>query len=83
MIKSRNPFAHNTKHVKNSTKNGFASASSRCAPPHSFENAKALSFISFQLKVIYCRIRWDDLMRFRHILRNTNDKIRSSQVFFV
>jgi hypothetical protein len=38
--------------LKKSIKNGFASAASCEVPAQSFENFKARSFISFQLKVI-------------------------------
>ena len=38
--------------LKNSTKNGFASASSFEVSAHSFEKFNALSFISFQLNAI-------------------------------
>ncbi len=38
--------------LKNSTKNGFASASSFEVSAHSFENFNARSFISFQLRTI-------------------------------
>ncbi len=39
--------------LKNSTKNGFASACSFKVFAHSFENCNARSFISFQLKVMF------------------------------
>ena len=51
--------------MKNSTKNGFASASSFAVSAHSFEKFKARSLISFQLNamlfyriIVVCRARY-------------------------
>lgn len=52
MFKGRNSFIVNAKHIKKSTKNGFAPASSFEVAPHSLENFNALSLISFQLNTI-------------------------------
>lgn len=51
-VQKANRFEEIPKTLKNSTKKGFASASSLAVPAHSFENFKARSFISFQLKAI-------------------------------